>query len=143
MPDESAPAPRKRSTWDRVALLAAALISVTLLLSLCGNVAFVFVLDKPDETRWTTAQTEMAEITKALNKYSLDHAGAYPPSLAPLTTTYFPNGVPKDPFSKGDYHYERTSSDFTLVCLGKDLKPGGAEVPERDVIFDETGQIAP
>jgi hypothetical protein len=140
MSDETAPTRRKRSTWDVVALLVAALISVALLLGLCGSAVFVLVLDKPDHMRWTTAQSEMAEITRALNEYALDHAGAYPPDLAPLTTTYFPSGVPKDPFSKADFTYIRTTDGFTLTCLGKDLAVGSSEIPDKDIVFDESGQ---
>lgn len=137
MPNDS---PRKRGTPDKVVVPAAALVSIVLLISLCGGAAFVFVFDKPINTKWDRARSDMAEITKALNRYALDHAGAYPPDLAVLSTTYSPSGIHKDPFSKGDYEYKRTPTGFTLTCLGKDLAIGGADVPDRDIIFDETGQ---
>lgn len=141
MPDETAPTRRKRSTLNTVALALAVVIGAAFVIGLGPAVLWIFVFDKADHTRWTTAQSEMAEITKALNDYALDHAGAYPSDLAPLTTTHFPSGVPKDPFSKADYIYKRTADGFTLTCLGKDVAPGGSEIPEKDIEFFEGGMI--
>jgi general secretion pathway protein G len=117
------------------------LMVVIVILGIIATMAFVFVLDKPDETRWTTAQSEMAEITKALNDYALNHDGDYPDSLEVLTEKHFPNGVPKDPFTKEDYLYETTDTGFTLTCLGKDLAEGGAEKPNKDIVYNEAGLI--
>lgn len=120
-------------------MLAAVLLGMAILFSSCGTVAFVFFFDKPDIARWDTAQTSMNEITKALNDYSLQHKGAYPPDLSLLSPMYFRNGTPRDPFTKEDFKYELTPTGFRLTCLGKDQRPGGAEKPDRDIAFDESG----
>jgi hypothetical protein len=142
MPFEEGERPRGRSVWDTIALVVAAIIVVFLTLGLGGAAVFVFVMDKPDHARWTTAQSEMAETVKALHDYALKHGGVYPAILAGVAPA-FPKGIPLDPFSKSDYVYKRTKDGFTLTCLGKDLAPGGTEIPERDIIFDETGQREP
>jgi hypothetical protein len=72
----------------------------------------------------------------------LDHDGTYPSTLADVGP-YFGIAVPIDPFSKTSYIYKRTAGGFTLTCLGKDLAPGGTEFPDRDIIFDERGRVAP
>lgn len=115
------------------------LMVVIVILGIIGTMAFVFVLDKPDKAKWTKAQTEMGEIQKALNQYALEHDSTYPDSLEALTESYFKSGLPKDPFSRDDYIYELTDSGFTLTCLGKDLAEGGAESPEKDIVFTESG----
>ena len=118
------------------------LMVVIVILGIIGTMAFVFVLDKPDKAKWTKAQTEMGEIQKALNQYSLDHDGDYPDTLDALTDSYFRSGVPKDPFSKDDYAYEKLDDGFTLTCYGKDQAEGGAEVPDKDIVFNEAGPIS-
>ncbi|MCB9931910.1 MAG: prepilin-type N-terminal cleavage/methylation domain-containing protein [Planctomycetes bacterium] len=119
------------------------LMVVIVILGIIGTMAFVFVLDKPDKAKWTKAQTEMGEIQKALNTYALENDSTYPESLSEIEGEGkpFPNGTPKDPFSKDDYIYEVTDSGFTLTCLGKDLAEGGAEVPDKDIVFTEAGQM--
>lgn len=117
------------------------LMVVIVILGIIGTMAFVFVLDKPDKARWERARTEMAEIQKALNHYSLENGGEYPDTLEALTTSAFKGGVPKDPFSKDDFRYERTADGFILTCLGKDLAEGGTEIPNKDIVYTEAGLV--
>lgn len=116
------------------------LMVVIVILGIIGTMAFVFVLDKPDKAKWTKAQTEMGEIQKALNDYSLENDGNYPDSLEAIATKFGGN-MPKDPFTKEDFLYEPSGSDFTLKCLGKDQAEGGAEVPDKDIVFTKTGNV--
>lgn len=119
------------------------LMVVIVILGIIGTMAFVFVLDKPDRAKWTKAQTEMGEIQKALNTYALEHDGEYPADLSEIAGEgkAFPQGVPKDPFSKEDYIYEPLDRGFELICLGKDGVEGGEEIPDKDIIFTESGQL--
>jgi len=115
------------------------LMVVIVILGIIGTVAFVFVMDKPDKAKWTKAQTEMGEIVKALNTYKLDK-GEYPDAVDAIADQF--NGkVPSDPFSRQPYSYERTTSGFTLTCLGKDQAEGGAEVPDKDIRYTERGLV--
>jgi general secretion pathway protein G len=127
---------------DRRGFTLVELMVVIVILGIIGTMAFVFVLDKPDKAKWTKAQTEMGEIQKALNQYALEHDNEYPDSLDVLTESYFKSGVPKDPFSKDDYGYAKTDGGFELICLGKDLADGGAEVPDKDIVFTESGMMS-
>lgn len=115
------------------------LMVVIVILGIIGTMAFVFVLDKPDKAKWTKAQTEMGEIQKALTQYALEHDSEYPDTLDVLKESYFQNGLPKDPFTKDDFDYETVDGGFRLVCLGKDQADGGAEVPDKDIVYTEFG----
>lgn len=119
------------------------LMVVIVILGIIGTMAFVFVLDKPDKAKWTKAQTEMGEIVKAVNTYQLEHDGEFPEDLSALEGegNAFPNGTPKDPFSKEPYIYDVLDNDFELICLGKDLADGGAEIPDKDIRFSSSGLI--
>lgn len=139
----AAPLPSKPGVSQGVKTLIIVLCVVVGLFGFVGTMAFVFVLDKPDEPRWEKARSDMAQIHQALNRYSLDNAGAYPASLSALTSKYFPNGVPHDPFTKTVYTYRLTPGGFELVCLGKDQAVGGKEKPNIDIVFDQAGEVVP
>lgn len=118
------------------------LMVVIVILGIIATMGFVFLMDKPDDAKWDTAKTTMSEIQKALNMYKLNDGGEYPDSLEALSTQkYFPNGVPKDPFSKDDFVYETTETGFLLKCLGKDQAEGGEGKPNADIIFNEAGEV--
>lgn len=117
------------------------LMVVIVILGIIGTIAFVFVLDNPDKAKWEKARTEMGEIHKALSTYALSNDGRYPDSLEEIGKS-FPGGkVPSDPFTKDMYSYESTGDTFRLVCLGKDQAEGGADIPNRDIVFDERGLL--
>lgn len=115
------------------------LMVVIVILGIIGTMAFVFLLDKPDQAKWSRAQTEMLQIHQALSDYRLDN-GDYPADLADLTTQ-FPNGVPQDPFAKTDFQYDLTEDGFELVCLGKDQADGGEKSPNKDIIVNQAGLV--
>lgn len=119
------------------------LMVVIVILGIIATMGFVFLMDKPDDAKWDTAHSTMAEIQKALNMYKLNEGtGDYPDSLDSLNSQkYFPNGVPKDPFTKADFQYERTETGFRLLCLGKDQAEGGEAKPNKDIIFNEAGLV--
>jgi type II secretion system protein G len=118
------------------------LMVVIVILGIIGTVAFVFVMDKPDKARWEKARTEMGEIQKALNMYQADPAhGEYPEALDAIAESMPGKKVPIDPFSKQPYAYEKTQKGFMLTSLGKDQAEGGAEVPDKDIRYDERGLI--
>jgi general secretion pathway protein G len=116
------------------------LMVVIVILGIIGTMAFVFVLDKPDKAKWTKAQTEMGEIHKALNQYMVENDNELPDSLDALTKTAFRGGLPKDPWTKDNFIYEKTGTNtYFLKCLGKDKQEGGAEIPDKDIVYTEAG----
>jgi len=117
------------------------LMVVIVILGIIGTMAFVFVLDKPDKAKWEKARSDMSQIQQALSHYSLEHDQSYPESLEELRDPHFPNGVPKDPFTKDDFLYETTEDGFILTCLGKDQSEGGTEVPDTDIYFNQAGEM--
>lgn len=119
------------------------LMVVIVILGIIGTMAFVFVLDNPDKARWERARTEMGQIVQALNTHSLENNGDYPESLAALEgeRKAFPNGVPRDPFTDEEFYYEPLQGNFELICYGKDGVDGGEEIPNRDIIFNNAGQV--
>lgn len=117
------------------------LMVVIVILGIIGTMAFVFVLDKPDDARWEKARSDMSQIQQAVAQYNLENEGSYPESLEELREKYFPNGVPKDPFTKDEFIYETTEEGFLLTCLGKDQAEGGTEKPNKDIYFNQAGEI--
>jgi general secretion pathway protein G len=117
------------------------LMVVIVILGIIGTMGFVFLMDRPDHARWDAARSDMAQIHQALNQYKLDN-GDYPDSLDDLhERRYFPNGVPKDPWTRDNFIYEPTETGFELICYGKDQTEGGEAKPDLDIIFNEAGMI--
>ncbi|MBZ0136329.1 MAG: type II secretion system protein GspG [Planctomycetes bacterium] len=126
---------------DRKGFTLVELMVVIVILGIIGTMAFVFVLDKPDKAKWEKARSDMSQIQQALSHYSLEHDQSYPDTLEELRDPHFPNGVPKDPWTKDDFIYGVTEEGFDLQCLGKDQSEGGAEVPEKDIFFNQAGEV--
>lgn len=112
---------------------------VVLIFGVGGDFFFALASD-PNKAKWTKAQTELGEIAKALELYAKQN-GEYPKELVNLEQEYFKSGVPKDPFTKDDYIYERTPTGFRLMSLGMDKAPGGGEIPDRDIVYEENGLV--
>lgn len=130
---------RQRKTSSGFTLIE--LMVVIVILGIIGTMAFVFVLDKPDEARWDTARLEMGQIHKALGMWAVNHDNEYPETLEEIAED-FPGGkVPLDPFSKQPFLYEPSRSGFLLTCLGKDQAEGGEEKVDRDIRYDERGLL--
>ncbi len=115
------------------------LMVVIVILGIIGTVAFVFLMDKPDKAKWEKARQEMVQIHQALADYRLSNDD-YPDALEAVGEK-FASGVPNDPFTKQPYQYEKTTNGFWLISLGKDQAEGGAEVPEKDIRFNEKGYV--
>ena len=117
------------------------LMVVIVILGIIATMGFVFLMDKPDHVKWDTAKTQMLEIKKALDMYKLNKGGDYPDSLEEISGegTEFPNGVPKDPWTKENFLYDVTEDGFELVCLGKDKTEGGEAKPNKDIIVNQAG----
>jgi prepilin-type N-terminal cleavage/methylation domain-containing protein len=119
------------------------LMVVIVILGIIGAIAVYYSTRNVDPAKWEAARTEMSELHKALNAWSLNHDGEFPDSLEEIAAD-FPGGrVPTDPFTKEEYLYERTDSGFLLTCLGNDGVEGGDDKPDADIIFDERGQLEP
>jgi general secretion pathway protein G len=131
---QTLPARQRRKGFTLIELMV-----VIVILGIIGTMAFVFLLDEPDRARWERARTEMGQIQNALNRYHLDH-GEYPETLEAVADR-FNNRVPRDPFTREPYEYRRTERGFELRSLGADGVEGGEEIPDRDIIFNERGQI--
>ncbi len=119
------------------------LMVVIVILGIIGTMGFVFLSDTPDNARWDTAKTQMLEIKKALDMHKLNKGGEYPETLDELSGqgNAFPNGVPKDPWTKADFEYILTETGFELICLGKDQAEGGEDRPNKDIIVNEGGLV--
>ena len=93
-----------------------------------------------DADTWNKARSDMEWITKALNAYALDNNGEYPETQHELRE-YFPGGrLPQDPFLGDYFRYEITEDDFALTCYGAGDRPGGQDIPEKDIVFTSVGQ---
>ncbi|MCA8919909.1 MAG: type II secretion system protein GspG [Planctomycetes bacterium] len=95
-----------------------------------------------DRTLWVQAQGEMGQIQKSLLVFADEHEGRHALSLEEMSETFYVSTeLPKDPFAGQDYIYELTPTGFRLTCLGKDRAPGGGEIPDRDIVYDENGLV--
>jgi general secretion pathway protein G len=119
------------------------LMVVILILGLLAGVAWHYAAGSVPPAKWESARTEMMEIHKALSQWSMENGGDYPETLADAKDKFPGRRVPKDPFTDAPYEYERTETGFTLTCLGMDKAQGGDGKENRDILFDETGQVAP
>jgi general secretion pathway protein G len=118
------------------------LMVVIVILGIIAGIAWRVTVSNVPTSRWEAARTEMAEITKSLQEWSLDNGGEFPDSLNQVADQFAGGRVPVDPF-KEPYQYERTEKGFTLTCLGADKVTGGTEKADLDIVFDERGQAQP
>ena len=123
------------------------LIELMIVISIIGILAIVVVprfMDLPQKARVQRANTDIAAIGMALNRYSLDN-GCYPsteqglqaliekPTSDPQPNNYNEGGylekktLPKDPWNH-PYSYKSPAdngADYEIICLGADGKEGG------------------
>ena len=114
-------------------------LTIVVVLVLLG---LLFVFDKPITTRWDRVYHDMHQIQQALLQYKLKHA-AFPEGLDKLSPEYFPNGVPRDAYTKEAYLYTTDGRSFSLISYGKDVAPGGEQPPDRDIVYTEAGCLTP
>lgn len=119
------------------------LMVVVVILGILGTIGFFYATGNVGPTKWESARTEMAEVQKALQAWSLKNGGDFPQELSEIAED-FPGGrEPTDPFTKEPYLYEITEDGFVLTCFGEDGVEGGTEKADRDIIFDQRGQSEP
>lgn len=118
-----------------VILLLAVLVSGVL-----GVAVYLFTYGTPDRGRWNKARTDMSQLTRMLNTHALEHNNAYPANLGAASPAAS-HRLRIDPFTGRSYDYTRTPTGFRLECLGSDGVVGGADIPEKDIIFTEVGEI--
>jgi general secretion pathway protein G len=116
------------------------LMVVIVIIGIIGTMAFVFLGGEPDRARWERARTEMGQIHTALSRYQLDH-GEYPDSLEAVAGSFSNDRIPRDPFTREPYIYERTERGFRLISYGADQSEGGDEIPDRDIEYTERGYV--
>lgn len=119
------------------------LMVVIVILGLIAGIAWQLTTDRVPLAKWDTTRTEMGELYKALEAYSLSNDGDYPENLEEIAGQFSGGRVPKDAFSKEPYIFERTDSGFLLTSYGSDGQRGGDAKPEADIIFNERGQLEP
>jgi general secretion pathway protein G len=122
------------------------LVEMIVVLAIIALVAMLIVpnvINRPDQARVTTANSNITTISAALKMYRLDN-GDYPtteqglkalvekPTAAPVPANwpgeaYLPQ-MPVDPWGN-PYVYEAPApGGFVLKSLGKDGKPGGTDL---------------
>ena len=119
------------------------LMVVIVILGIIGTIGFYYATKNVPTARWESARTEMVEVHKAVLNWSLNNNNEYPDSLEAIAGDFPAGKVPHDPFTKEPYTYERTEDGFTLTCLGKDGAEGGTDKEDRDIVFDQRGQLLP
>jgi prepilin-type N-terminal cleavage/methylation domain-containing protein len=128
----------RRQDRNRRGFTLVELMVIIVIIGIIGTMAFVFLQDRPDIARWNAARSEMMEIHKALEIYKLDNESEFPESLDEIANR-FPRGVPRCPFTKQPFQYERTQDGYRLVCLGKDQAEGGESPPDKDIVVTHMG----
>ena len=115
------------------------ILVVVVILGILGAVVVPQLMSRPDQARLQAAQTDLKNLSAALDVYRLDNF-QYPsseqgldalvskPSGFPEPKNYSPEGyikkLPTDPWGS-PYVYERDDTGFTLFSLGGDGQEGG------------------
>lgn len=119
---------------------------VIVILGLIGSLVGVAVLDQLENAKMKTADTQIKEISHAMDLYKLDF-GTYPSTSEGLGVLVRPpnnkkpymKSVPKDPWGK-EYVYifpgSHNGASFDLQSYGPDGSDGGAD----DIVNWETNQ---
>jgi general secretion pathway protein G len=133
---------RKPIAHGEAGLTLVEMIVVLAIIALVAMLIVPNVIGRPDQARVTTAKSNIATISAALKMYRLDN-GDYPtseqglkalvekPTLPPVPQSWSSEGylpqMPQDPWGN-PYVYQAAPGSFTLKSLGKDGKPGGADL---------------
>lgn len=117
---------------------------VMMIISLLAAIVAPRIFSRLDDSRWMSAQNQLAVFATALDNYRLD-AGQYPttdqslsalqqpPSFPPAPKNwngpYLEKDVPKDPWGN-EYVYqypgEHNQTGYDLLSYGRDGRPGGS-----------------
>lgn len=138
-PDALSPAGPGKKTRR---LLFGGLVALgVIVVALVGAYSVFEIVDAPGKrnARWEKARSDMGELQKALTQHALEHQGRYPQTLAEVAPMFGGN-LPRDPFTKAEFHYAPTAGGFVLTCLGNDGKPGGNGRPDADIVFTPEGE---
>lgn len=126
------------------------ILVVVVIIGILGAVIVPNLLGRPDQARVTAAQSDLRNLSNALDIYRLDNF-QYPstdqglealveePSGFPEPKNYNPEGyiknLPTDPWGS-PYVYERTPGGFRLMSLGADGAEGG-EGLNADIHYED------
>lgn len=121
----------------------AELMVVILIIGLLSTLVVPKVMDSFGDAKWGKVRGDLGTLSSVLENYAMNNGGNYPDNLEYLVQPD-ENGkrylaqtiVPKDPWDN-EYVYsppEGSSSDFELLCYGKDGVPGG-EGDNRDLTY--------
>lgn len=126
------------------------ILVVVVILGILGAVIVPNLLSRPDQARYTAAQSDLRSLANALDIYRLDNF-QYPstdqglealvskPSGFPEPKNYNPDGyvkkMPTDPWGS-EYVYEQGNGSFLLFSLGADGAEGG-EGLNADIRFED------
>jgi general secretion pathway protein G len=131
---------RKVAGDGEAGLTLVEMIVVLVIIAIVATLITVNVIDRPDQARVTTTQTNIKTIGAALKMYRLDN-GDYPttaqglkalaekPTTPPIPPSWSPEGylpeTPLDPWGHPYVYVSPAPGGFSIVSLGKDGKPGG------------------
>lgn len=126
------------------------ILVVVVIIGILGAVIVPNLLGRPDQARVTAAESDLRNLSNALDIYRLDNF-QYPstdqglealverPTGFPEPKNYNPEGyiknLPTDPWGS-PYVYERTESGFRLASLGADGTEGG-EGLNADILYED------
>jgi general secretion pathway protein G len=126
------------------------ILVVVVIIGILGAVIVPNLLGRPDQARVTAAESDLRNLSNALDIYRLDNF-QYPssdqglealvdkPNGFPEPKNYNPEGyiknLPTDPWGS-PYVYERTESGFRLMSMGADGTEGG-EGLNADILYED------
>lgn len=111
-----------------------------LLLLVIGSVIWLWLTPMPPEVKWHAAQSKVETVHRVLGRYAEAHDGKFPNDLNELVPEYLEDWALENPYSQTQFLYERTPTGYVLRCNGADDSIGGDEIPDLDIVYDETGQ---
>jgi hypothetical protein len=105
-----------------------------------GTAAELYDVNRPGraEGMISSCQSNLKNLATACEMYKVDHAGAYPPSMTPLTPDYITT-IPHCPAAKKDsysssYVLAKDKKSFSMGCHGSYHKAGG--LPKNFPAYD-------
>lgn len=92
-----------------------------------------------DAVLWKKTRKEMIKLGDVVRQCWHENEEAYPETLHEVRDYFRGSRLPHDPFLGDYFRYVVTEQGFTLTCYGAGDKPGGEEVPEKDIVVTQDG----